>query len=203
MKRRSLDGIKLSEYELREYTNKRTFCAEVSKFFPAEVIIYTSEQEGKEYYEYSNVCLICKVPDLVISFNRQTKKYAIGMATYQNGLSTYQVQEIQSKLEKPNQIGVLNEKKINQWVSYWISFYEMVESTKSNNLSIGNAYREKIKGEKVLWSDNMSSGYIVKNGIRLAFDIRNGYVSESISIDYHVNSSFENFVKLSNNNFVL
>lgn len=181
--------------------NKAIALAEqVSAFYPAEAVINVSNYENKLNYERTDVKLKHDFLELYISFG-YTKKYVISCYNLDKFRNVERNRAYETPIEKPNQIGVLNEKKILAWVNYYEEIYQRLEKKDKENGSKKEAFLESIKGMPVRWFGEGERGEIVKNGIVYKFHIQHEYVSETIEIHYKVSSTLAAFKLLSDNKY--
>lgn len=194
----------LGEYQEKDIEKAVNLSNEVSKFFPSEVCFTTSLQDEKEYFEHTFVRLIHPEMFISISYDDYRKKYNIYLREYFHDLSTHQNSEIERSFEKPRNIGVLNAKKITDWVNYWESVYEACTNLRKANNSKETAFLKELEnsGLEIRWDRNKKSGEIVKNGIEYSFSIQNGRISQKISINYKVDNDLKSFIALSTNNYI-
>lgn len=114
--------------------------------------------------------------------------------------------------EKPNNVGVLSRRKINEWIAYVeakdqylkdLSYQRQAKISQflADLKSAGIPYREVLN-----WDKKPTGAYnadYVKNGIRyrVEIDSRSGHISKKIEAHYSVNATIDNFLKLSDNSY--
>ena len=170
----------------------------VSAYYPAEAMVNVTEYDDKFHYGHMEVKLQHEFLDLRISFG-YTKKYDISCMslTFKNlsGSTVYG-----HKFEKPNQIGVLNEKKILQWVNYYEQVYQRAAELDKASAAKKELFLLSLKGLPVKWfGTDKRRGSIIKNGIEYSFNIGDEGVSQKIELHYKIPSTLAAFKLLSDN----
>ena len=113
---------------------------------------------------------------------------------------------VEEKYQKPNNIGVMNAKKLEAWVKYLKLIYLdlcQLSKDKQNKVDTFMTKVKKIKDLK-LGGYNLSEGEfrgtLVKGGLDYSFEInRSGYINEKIEVHYATDKTLENFLKLADN----
>ena len=175
---------------------------EVAKFYPCEVMLMFNHYDNKEHFEHSIVQLKNDLCSISINKNWDGKKYHIGTNDYvANNLSSYQKNDIIKSFEAPNNIGVLSNKKIQQWIDYINQYVTEIRNKDKENSDKIALFLESIKDEPVKWYSENKRGAIIKNGLRYEFNIDAGNIDEKISLEYFGGQNLELFKQLSDNKY--
>lgn len=166
---------------------------QIEVFYPC----YVEADINGQYLESVYIYLHHESLKMTIQFDEYRKKYHITTfwtRRYPN-LSGYQINYIENQFTAPNKIGVLNTKKITDWVNYYEAIDSKLKENSDSNKSKIQAFRDKIADLPIHWRDS-NRGSMEKNGIRYEFTIDNqgGYIDERMSITK--SSNLENFLKL-------
>lgn len=196
-------GIALLEYQEKEIELAKTHCKEFSKFYPAKVMFRYSVQDGKTYFEHVYILLEHAGLIIQVKYDKHRKKWLIHSPdSYYKNLSRWDVTKVHEQFTKPNQIGVLTTKKIQDWVSYYESIHTELIRLDAQKYDKVSEFLKSLEGLEVKWSNNQKTGSIVKNGIEFTFSIDEGNISKKLELRYSVPSSIESFKKLSDNKYV-
>ena len=168
---------------------------QVEVFYPC----YVEADISGDYLEWVYIYLHHESLKITIQYDEYRKKYNLccfWTRLFPN-LSGYQISDIESKFTAPNKIGVLNTKKITDWVNYYEAIYTKLKEKNGENESKIEAFRNKIADLPITFYNN-NRGYMEKNGIRYEFTIdeQGGYVNERMSIT--APTSLESFLKITN-----
>ena len=176
---------------------------EVAKFYPCEVMLMFNHYDNKEHFEHSIVQLKNDLCSISINKNWDGKKYRIGTNDDQhlNNISGYVRSNIRDSFEAPNNIGVLSNKKIQQWIDYINQYVTEIRNKDKENSDKIALFLESIKDEPVKWYAENKRGAIIKNGLRYEFNIDNGNIDEKISLEYFGGQNLELFKQLSDNKY--
>ena len=175
---------------------------EVVKFYPCEVVLMFNHYDNKEHFEHSIVQLKNDLCAISINKNWDGKKYHIGTNDYvANNLNSYQKNDIIKSFEAPNNIGVLSNKKIQQWIDYINQHVTEIRNKDKENSNKIVLFLESIKDEPVKWYAENKRGAIYKNGLRYEFNIDAGNIDEKISLEYFGGQNLELFKQLSDNKY--
>lgn len=196
-------GVTPIGYQSRELEKAEALAKQVSVFIPAEVAVSCSEYDGAIHFEHPLVHIKHNGLTYQINYNDYSKKYFIFCVDIREikNVTNYTVANVEKDLDKPNNIGVLNLKKIMEWISYYKKVYEKVTEKSSGNKNRIDEFLESIKGLDVKWFHNKTQGEIIKNGIKFSFKISDEYVTEQIEIYYEVDATLSSFLKLSDNKY--
>ena len=185
------------ESRIGEIDTARKILEDFSKFYPCELAFRVSENEGKSYYEGCDVRLYYKGIELFVRFY---KKYLITNWNNYPELSDSARYTIKNNISEPKQIGVLSQKKINDWLEYhYLTHLEFEKSSKEKTKE-KEEFLNSIKDLNVEWSKDKSRGYIYRNGLVFNFRFSFGYIEKRIELD-RVNNNLETFLQLSDNKF--
>lgn len=198
-----LPALNLSEYRSKELTEIIKVSEQVNQFYPCEVVLNFSEYDNKEHYEHADIKMIYKEIIFYIKYWEHKKKYVIyqdTLKTFEN-VDSYTIKRIKENFKEPQQIGVLNLKKLVNWFEYYIAIINEAKKINDTNGSEKNAFLESIKGLPIKWYNNNKQGEIIQNGIKFSFTIGETYITKKIEIHYSVDNELKNFLKLSNNKY--
>lgn len=191
--------IVLRDSEQKTINQYKETAAEISKFFPASVYVEISEYEGSKSFEY---CVI-NIDNTNINVSLLTYPklhYHFYTSLEFKNLTRYDIQRIKGKFETPQNVGVLNLKKIQNWINYLNSIDEVCLSENDKYKNDIDLFLKSIEGLSVKWNGS-KKGEIVKNGIVFEFEISETYVSKKIKVDYKPTSDLETFLKLADNQY--
>lgn len=191
-----------NEYRLRDIQAAKDFFRCVGEhYIGAELkhVFEKGENSGNLHYEYSTVYLKLEPYKVVITFSDYRKKYHIG-AHFQEvfkHLSSDKIQSIYNKHTEPKQIGVLNSKKISDWLAYIDTVYKELVLLEEQNLSTEQEFLNSISTLPVVWYVQNKKGYVLRGGLRFEFEIQNGHVYKTLKVD--TSTTLENFLAMSEN----
>lgn len=193
----------LSEYENKHLIETLKTSEQVNAFYPCEVILNFSEEDGKEYYKYSEIKMIYKGYDFYIKYWEQKKKFIIyeDFTRTLKNIDRHILGNIKANIKEPQQIGVLSLKKLLSWFEYHLSVIEEAIKYNENKGNEKEAFLKSIEGLPVKWWNEGKSGEIVKNGIVFSFTIGETYISKKIEINYKVSNDLNEFLKLADNKY--
>jgi hypothetical protein len=198
-----LPALNLNDYQSKNLTEIIKVSEQVNHFYPCEVMLNFSEYDNSEHYENADIKMIYKGIIFYIKYWEYRKKFVIyedTLRTFSN-IDSYTIKSIKEKIKEPQQIGVLNLKKLINWFEYHISVIN--EASKLNDIN-GNekeTFLKSIEGLPVKWWNNGKNGEIIQNGIKFSFNIGETYISKKIEVHYSVNNELENFLKLAQNKY--
>lgn len=198
-----LPALNLSDWQSKNLTEIIKVSEQVNQFYPCEVILNFSEEDSKEYYQHADIKMIYKETNFYIKYWEHTKKYVIyedTLRTFEN-VDSYTIKRIKENIKEPQQIGVLNLKKLVNWFEYHLAIIDEAKKINDTNGNEKSAFLKSIEGLPVKWWNNNKQGEIVQNGIKFSFTIGETYISKKIEVHYSVNNELENFLKLSNNKY--
>ena len=207
MKTYTIDQInknQLSEYQNRDLTELIKRCEEIKFFYPCQIILNFRVEDGAEYYDYSQIKAVYKNTEFVIKYWDQKKKYIIYPDELTNkfkNIDRYTIQGIEKNIKEPQQIGVMNLKKLVSWFEYHLAISQEAAKIDAENRNKEEVFLKSIEGLPVEWSSNKKSGEILQNGILFKFSITPTYISKKIEINYKVSNELESFLKLSKNQY--
>jgi hypothetical protein len=198
-----LPVLELSDYNQKKLTEVINTSEKVSQFYPSQVILNFQEEDGKEYYQYAEIKMNYKGYDFYIKYWEQKKKFIIyeDFTRKLNNVDRYALAGIKEKIQEPQQIGVLSEKKILNWFEYHLAVIQEAIKIDIEKGSEKDAFLKSIEGLPVKWWNNGKSGEIIQNGVKFSFTISETYISKKIEIYYSVPNDLESFLKLSDNQY--
>jgi len=147
------------------------------------------------------------------------KQYSFGLWQHLRYINYEDIKKIEKNYTKPKNIGVLNAKKVNDWITYYKKIYQdLVKESQEKQDKVNNFLTNfkrvmtSLKTEEYTylregknWNDKPDftySGMITKKAIQFHFEINNnGYISQKIDIKTYglEGDLLDNFVKLSDN----
>ena len=198
-----LPVLELSDYNQKSLTEVINTSEKVSQFYPSQVILNFQEEDGKEYYQYAEIKMNYKGYDFYIKYWEQKKKFIIyeDFTRRLKNVDRYALASIKEKIQEPQQIGVLSEKKILNWFEYHLAVIQEAIKIDIEKGSEKDAFLKSIEGLPVKWWNNGKSGEIIQNGVKFSFTISETYISKKIEIYYSVPNDLESFLKLSDNQY--
>jgi len=198
-----LPVLELSDYNQKSLTEVINTSEKVSQFYPSQVILNFQEEDGKEYYQYAEIKMNYKGYDFYIKYWEQKKKFIIyeDFTRRLKNVDRYALASIKEKIQEPQQIGVLSEKKILNWFEYYLAVIQEAIKIDIEKGSEKDAFLKSIEGLPVKWWNNGKSGEIIQNGVKFSFTISETYISKKIEIYYSVPNDLESFLKLSDNQY--
>lgn len=204
LKLSEIDRQNYTEFQNRDLTELIEVSKKVSVFYPCEVLVKISEYENKQYFEYGVIEL--KYKDLVfnIKYWDHKKRYDITCCSLHDfkNITNYTISHSLKSFKEPNNIGVLNLKKITEWFDYYVIVYQDLQKIDLDNSSKKDAFLKSIEGLPVEWFGNGQRGEIIKNGVKFSFTIDVTSVSKKLELYYQVPTSVESFIQLSQNNYI-
>lgn len=124
-------------------------------------------------------------------------------------VSTSRNNEVYKNIHKSNNVKVITQKKLQTLLDEVKEYHGILEQLNEEIKNKNQAFLETLEKLPVEYhredyqnpKSDIKSGEIIQNGIIYEFEIfQDGYISQKISIDYRVNPTIENFLKLSDNN---
>lgn len=176
---------------------------QVSQFLPAEVTVQVSEQDGKLYFEHAYTRIIHPELELNISYSTYNKKYSIWCRSIDRlkNVTHYTRRKVTEKLPAPNNIGVLNLRKLQAWIQYYESYYKLLLDYDTENADKKAAFLCSLENLPVEWFNKDIEGRILRNGIEFSFTISETYVDTRIHIHYECGRDLQTFLALADNRF--
>jgi hypothetical protein len=207
MKTYTIDQVnknQLSEYQNRDLTQLIKICEEINSFYPCQIYLNFIVENGAEYYDYSEIKAIYKETEFYIKYWEYKKKYVIypkDLRTTFKNIDNYTLRSIEENIKEPQQIGVINLKKLVSWFEYHLAVIDEAAKIDAENRNKEEIFLKSIEGLPVEWSSNKKSGEILQNGILFKFSIGPTYISKKVEINYNVSNELESFLKLSKNQY--
>jgi hypothetical protein len=207
MKTYTIDQVnknQLSEYQNRDLTQLIKIREEINAFYPCQIYLNFDVEGEKEYYHHAEIKAIYKETEFYIKYWEHKKKYLIypkDLRTTFKNIDTYTLRSIEENTKEPQQIGVINLKKLVSWFEYHLSVIDLARRINEENRKKEEIFLKSIEGLPVNWDQNGKSGEILQNGILFKFTIGATYISKKIEINYKVSNELESFLKLSKNEY--
>lgn len=101
--------------------------------------------------------------------------------------------------KQPNFIGVLTDKKVNEWLDYCDKINDALEHEWQVLNEKVQTFYVSLSEYPVKYSENRKKGYYILNGLKYSFYISNLCIYQSIEVHPSSPASFQMFLKLSNN----
>jgi len=194
----------LNEYQKRDLTALIKRCEEINFFYPCQVYLNFDVEGEKEYYHHAEIKTIYKETEFYIKYWEHKKKYIIypkDLRTTFKNIDNYTLRSIEENIKQPQQIGVINLKKLVSWFEYHLAVIDEAAKIDAANGSEEAKFLKSIEGLPVQWDRNGKSGEILQNGILFKFSIGPTYITKKIEINYKVSNELESFLKLSKNQY--
>jgi hypothetical protein len=173
---------------------------EYSKIIPCEIMFVVDNEEGIYYYEYSEIRIIDSLV-FILKYDSYRKKFNIhcrSIDTDFKNIDTYTIEREKEKLTKPNLIGVLTAKKVNDWLNYYKELYTALKVINEANSDKVGAFLKSLEGLPVVWHGD-KKGTIERGGMLFTFHINATYINTSIEVHYRTGSDLQSFLKLTDN----
>jgi len=205
--------LRNEKYYKSEYIDKaKEILEQVQKFEPNAYIVLDCDglDDPKGEYgisiNYSRIIIDREKCKIEIWYGWSNKgKFDIYLSSdYTNtkNLSTYEKRDIYNKYNKPNEVGVLNAKKLNDWIEYLEKINEDILSLNESKGDKISEFLKSLEGQPVNWFNDKKSGWMVKNGIEYSFAVLNdGTITQNIRLRAYDNT-LETFLQLSDNKFI-
>lgn len=194
------ESLPLNEYGKEQLIAAQKLADDTSMFFPADAVVIVQEEDGKTFWERTEIRLYHPVIDLRISYESYKKKYSIScptVGTFKNISNSHYITE---DIERPNKMGVLNAAKIQQWVAYYEKVCKVLAALDKANEEKIKAFKLLLEPLPVRWNNEGSGGAIRRNGLVYIFSIQGGHISENIDLR-QIEYSLQAFLALSDNKY--
>lgn len=201
---KEVDTSIFNEFQKRDLQELVKVNEDFSKFYPSAIFIAVSDESLVNCYEYKYIKATYKNLNFCVSYSDHKKIYSIycdDLKKFEN-ITSYTSQDIEKNIKKPQNIGVLNLKKIIDWFEYYFEIYNELSKVDQLNAKCKNTFLESIKRLNVQWDLNKKGGEIEKNGIVFQFKIHETHISKSVKLLYKVPSTLEAFFKISDNKYL-
>ncbi len=193
--------ISLDEYQNKWIEKLIEKFKTVSNFHTAKLIFEVEERDGNFYLPYNAADIYLEHPflDIKISYWEHDEKWRIfeNNSTRLPNISGYDLNEIKKQFKEPNQIGVLTQKKIFDWIKYLECAYDACKKASDINTVKITKFEEKLSRYPIKWNKDGKSGYYEKGGLEYIFAFVDGFIRQEIKVDTITN--FENFLKMADN----
>jgi len=205
--------IKLSDLDLSKVSNLNKYqeetiaqalrqAAEVSEFYPciAMAEVQPNEEDGTFYFEHTELKLDTPNFDLFIRFDGRAKQWQIfERSTQRLKFMPYDnLNRVKEKMQmpRPNGIGVLSTKKIEQWIAYRTTFIMLALYEQKQIIEKADAFMKKVSQWPHAWkSENNLKGQLETPKHRYTYQISDtGHIYETI--EYKGPNTLEAFANL-------
>ena len=152
-----------NEYQSRDLAEIIRISEKINAFYPCQVYLnFDQYDNGEEYYKHAEIKAIYKENVFFIKYWEQTKKYHIYSSeltrNFKN-IDNYTISRIKENIKEPQQIGVINLKKLVNWFEYHLAVIEEAKKIDAANGSEEAKFLKSIEGLPVKWDRNGKSGY--------------------------------------------
>jgi hypothetical protein len=170
---------------------------EIEVFHPCEIkYLFHSNS-----FECADVWLVSDF-DIIVRKVRGKYRFFSMLGNTLKNISRYEIKDITAKYTEPNEIGVLSQKKVSDWVSYLSNIGTDIKLIDAQNSETISKFKKSIESFHVNYlNSEHTRGSILKNNIMYSFTISEGHISTKIELYYKVNSTITDFLKLSDNGF--
>lgn len=196
----------VNDYQAARIADAEKRAEEISKIWPVELLIEVDEfiDNGitKFYYEHCNMKLVTPKSNYAFFISYDGKKYHIYERTTDRlEFMSYEtmrwIREVKKDqlLPEPNQIGVLNVKKIQAWLDYHSAFITVCLEEQANRADKVAKFKAAVLPlEHDYLAKDGSQGRILKGNLRFDWSIdRSGYISQKVT--YTGSNTLESFLK--------
>jgi len=196
----------MNEYQQERYNNAVKLCDQINNL----PCIYKFKIELNDNGDTANIRLINEGMPIFCRYDEYKKRYDFFLYDNLSYINYHDKAEYKEKHQEPQQIGVLNAKKINNWINYLQDEYFYLQGLsidRSEKIAEFLSSAKKIEGMNIRLSTDRNTdtrGDIEKNGISFSFSIDNqsGYISKELKLSYKVGSSLDDFLKLADNKYI-
>lgn len=190
-----------NEYTLRNIKEQQQHAEEINKLKPCKLFFKIEEHDGQKYFQYNRILIEENGLTFVIKFDEYRKKYFIFCDNINDltNLNHYTETQIRKEFTKPNEIGKLSVKKLNDWIKYETDVHNKLKEINDKNDDKKAQFLKSLEGHPVKWYNDGNSGEIIKNGLKFSFTIEKEYISKRIEIYYETSNDLETFLKLTDN----
>lgn len=196
------------EYANRAESDKKALLPvmqEIQKYIPnAEFAYCVSVYEEYLEYHYMRIEFTLNGIRFWLYEIYREKKYQITayMEHFKN-ISSYDIENITKKYNKPCNIGVFTAKKVNDWINYHTAIYNEVTVKEAENTQKITAFLEEMDKETISWRNaEHTNGEIRRNGLIFSFSIDKGYISKDMKLDYIFTKDYEHFRLIADNQYL-
>lgn len=194
--------IQNSEYAEKCISEEMEFCDSVRKVIPDAAIVveleYTENDESC-FYEYCYT--VFTRSNIVFTIRKEKNNFSIYPdSSFMRG-SYYDIEKAQRHLARPNKIGVLTQKKVQEWVDYYTATIANLNEIHTESQRKEEEFLQQIAGEPVKWAILNKKGEIRRNGFVFYFSLEGGQIYTKIDFDYRVGQDFAAFQLLADNRF--
>jgi len=182
MKLVTLQGIHINK-ELKSYQASKEMVKEISKYAECEVLHYVTQYDGKIHHENS-VCVINYKGIKVTVMKGWRDKYCF---YHHINLPWVDQREVNvDHIKKPNEVGVLSQKKVNDWCEYYYQIKQELEVESEKRTSRVDAFNKYLEDHKDQYairkhSREPNTGWIYYRDVEIAYNIEStGYISQRV-----------------------
>lgn len=150
--------------------------------------------------------IVLKDGIVAVNFSRYDRKYDFYLRDKLPYVSNYTYDKIKEGIKAPQQVGVLTEKKIADWINFLTAVQSEAKKISEERVKDINKFLAKMAemGAEVRKEYNDGySGELVKNGLEFRFEVGNddGYISKRITLYYQTGNTEDVFLKLADNQY--
>lgn len=185
-----------------EITTVVSIAQQVNQYYPAEPVFDCSKTNERIYYNSCRVLLKHDEVQIFLKYESYRKKYDFFCRDRYKHISYSLRKEAQEKVSKPNEVGVLTEKKVKDWVNYYVELHSMLRAADARGIKMEQDFKRTLEGLPVeWWNKEKKKGEIEINGIVFAFEIQEGFIRQEIKMDRLKTDNVETFLQLSDNKY--
>ncbi len=119
---------------------------------------------------------------------------------YFKNMKSDSIRHIQRNHKEPNYIGKMSAKKLNDWIGYLCAVFIDIKQESERKANEKSKFLDRIKDQQVIWISEGKRGYINSNGLEYSFTIDDSdYIDERLIITDNIGTTFDRFLKLSDN----
>lgn len=187
-----ISGI-FNVYDRVKINDRIALQSEVSKYVPCKVLVINDIPDVYVNHEYLNI---------KVSYNKSTKKYELLSLQEYLYCSTKEITAITNRLNKPNGIGKLSLKNINEYINYLELRHDALKKLEDDNSEKVKLFLNRISDMNIpiQRAGNFICGELEKNGLCYSFNIHFGVINECIKLSIE-NITLDNFILLSDNKY--
>jgi hypothetical protein len=151
---------------------------------PAEVLAHVSWEGAACHFEGSMVSIKHDVLRLGVNYDNYRKKYRVVCYTIAPTYTRTSDANKVETLKEPNQIGVLNQKKLTNWIAYYEKRQEMLNQLSTERINKVNEFLQELApyGVKFHGDDSRNWGRVDNKYFTLDFSIdpHSGYIEKRL-----------------------
>lgn len=188
-----------NDWALKEYEEKQALLSEYNKNLTSKITLEL--WHGKLIYKY----VLRRNGKTYTLDGSKGKLYLFedkpfNVSSRHNDLSNEA--SVKAKVGKqPNFMGVLTDRKVNEWLDYCDKLNDALESEWQKQNEVVQAFYSSIAQFPINYSADRKKGWYILNGLKFAFSISNMQISQNIEVNLTGPNNFQSFLKLSDNGF--